>query len=70
MKKKLITEWLNEITNKNVRAEALQNFKNSRNEDIEAHSIQNALTLAFSWVDSPQGHKYWDNFYMSLFTDF
>lgn len=30
-------------------------------------SLEIAVIMAFVWGDSPQKHKYWENFYNSIF---
>lgn len=61
---KTIKEWFNTLEEP-YKTQALKNTK----ADIlseKAEDLSDALLRAFIWIDSPEGHEYWDELEDSL----
>lgn len=61
---KTIEQWLNELESP-YREQALENTAKSKLQDKHSRKLH-ALIDAFSWVESPQGYKYWSDLFISL----
>ena len=61
---KTIKEWLNDLPEE-VREKALRNARKD-SLDVKRISFKKALAGAFIWYKSPEGHKYWNEIYLSL----
>lgn len=59
---KTTKEWLQSIENEMIRDQALK-YCNSECLDDEDFSLATALSGAFTWSDTEQGHDYWNDIY-------
>lgn len=61
---KTIREWLEELPEP-YRTQAINNTEKNRllTHDV---SLREAITVAFFWGNSPEGHEYWAEFYKTL----
>ncbi len=57
---KTIKQWLETIEDKEIRKKALANM------DLTADSLEEALSMAFTWKDTPEGEDYWMEVYKNL----
>jgi hypothetical protein len=63
---KTVKQWLEELPEE-IRDQAISNTKPTLLEqDAIAESLREAISGAFIWDDSPQGHKYWEEVFNSL----
>lgn len=56
---KTIEEWYNELP-EDVREKAINNTSESLLKERD-ESIEDALFGGFTWAETPEGHKYWEN---------
>jgi hypothetical protein len=47
------------------RTQAIENSKDWSNK-LEVESLSQAISNAFIWNNTPQGHNYWENFVINL----
>lgn len=57
---KTIREWFETIKNKDVRQRAFANTNEDRLEH-SASKFSYALSFAFTWASTKEGHKYWES---------
>lgn len=55
---KTVKQYLKEIPDRSIRKKALRNL-DAVNADDEANSLQNAISKAFIYKDTPEGEDYW-----------
>lgn len=55
---KTIREWFEELPEPQ-RSQAIDNAHVYL--DWSTYSLSNAIAISFSWQDSPQGYKYWED---------
>lgn len=58
---KIVKEWFNDLEEP-YKKQALENTV-EKSLKIIAESMTEALSSAFYWTDSPQGHDYWSNIF-------
>lgn len=65
---KTILEWLNEIEEPEIREAAIKNAKEAEPLFIDNSAVRVSLALirGFSWGDSKEGFKFWENYYNKL----
>ena len=64
---KKISEWLKELPMP-YREMALYNYANGKIRDVLVNSMSSALSFAFDWRQSPEGHEYWNDVFDRLAT--
>lgn len=62
---KKISEWLKELPMP-YKELALNNYTNGKMRNVLANSMSSALSFAFDWRQSPEGHEYWNDVFMRL----
>lgn len=65
---KKISEWLKELPTP-YRELALNNYANGKIRDVLVSSMSLALSFAFDWRQSPEGHEYWNDVFIRLATN-
>lgn len=62
---KTIKDWLEELP-EGIKEKALLNYKASpQNKEKEVvGSLSAAISGAFVWIDTPEGHEFWENLYL------
>lgn len=58
--KKTVSEWLSLIADPTIRGRAIANFKAGPYFEGDCNNVNAAISSAFWWVDSPEGHDYWE----------
>jgi hypothetical protein len=64
--KKTVIEWLNIITNDNLREKAISNTKSALGiytGDEIVGSLSMAIAYGFDWEDTTEGNVFWDHVY-------
>lgn len=65
---KTIKEWIESISDPEVRRKALNNTRQPEL-SIQKYSLHEAFALAFIWNESPEGEEYWSAVYQSFLAD-
>jgi len=60
-----IGEWLLTIEEKDIRGKAFKNL-NHKKADIEVESLPEAISRAFSWLNSQEGVDFWYEYVIEL----
>lgn len=60
-----IADWLKTIPNKEVREKAIANMDLDKS-GVVVEGLSVAIVNAFTWADTPEGNKYWSDFFWSL----
>jgi len=68
LKEITVKEWLELIPFENARKWALENYdpkfiSEYLHDSGKQENLHDALCFAFHWHSSPQGHRFWANFY-------
>ena len=53
------------LRKKDIRAQAIANFKVGGQENVEVNSSKEAIECGFRWRSTPEGWDYWTNVYNS-----
>lgn len=67
---KTIREWFEELEEP-YRTQAISNSKkfNPGGLDLQDRSLSDALTSAFLWESTPEGHDYWHSLFLKLISE-
>ena len=61
---KMVLEWLNEIEDEGIKAEAVKNVIEYGSEDDSFRSLSGAILYGMIWHRTSQGHEYWRDIYV------
>ena len=62
---KTVKQWLKTLPTEQ-KNKALNNLTSKSIGNLSSDKASNALLIAFSWKDAPEGFEYWDNAWEAL----
>ena len=59
---KTAREWFKELPD-DIENMAVENVRSTVRLDVEQISLPDAIISSFNWIETPQGHDFWQNVY-------